>query len=132
MTMDWQDNPNVNPKIKVGKTAMEWGNAIDEPAMAAYGNTAADAAGAELTMLDKIKAMPDAMNTKQSAGGLFGDNMGSTMMGIGSIASAAAGIYNAYNQKKYQDKLFKMEETRVKRETARQDQQQKNYEKVFG
>lgn len=69
--------------------------------------------------------------------GIFGDafsagKIGGTMQGIGAIAGAAAGIYDAYNKKKYQDKVFGMEEKRVTRETARQDKQQANYDKVFG
>lgn len=60
------------------------------------------------------------------------DNIGGTMQGIGSIAGAAAGMYDAYNKKKYQDKVFGMEEKRVKRETERQDKQQAAYDKVFG
>ena len=76
--------------------------------------------------------------TSQSAGGfdmstMFdGKNIGGTMQGRGQIATAAAGIYDAYNKKEYQDKMFGMEEARVKRATERQDKQQANYEKVFG
>jgi hypothetical protein len=68
-------------------------------------------------------------NVGNSTGGLQG--IGSTMQGIGAIAGAAAGMYDAYNKKKYQDKVFGMEETRVARETARQDKQQAAYDKVF-
>lgn len=60
------------------------------------------------------------------------EGIGSTMQGIGAIAGAAAGIYDAYNKKKYQDKVFGMEEQRVARATQRQDKQQAAYDKVFG
>lgn len=88
-------------------------------------------AGGSSLSLESILAKPDAV---KSAGGLLDmkGGMGSTLQGIGAIAGAAAGIYDAYNKKKYQDKVFKMEENRVNREIARQDKQQANYEKVFG
>jgi hypothetical protein len=60
------------------------------------------------------------------------DKIGGTLSGIGEIAKAGAAIYDAHNKKKYQDKVFGMEEKRVERETERQDKQQANYEKVFG
>lgn len=69
--------------------------------------------------------------------GMFGDafsseNIGGTMQGIGVVAGSAAEIYDAYNKKKYQDKVFGMEEKRVARETDRQDRQQASYDRVFG
>lgn len=79
--------------------------------------------------LDSIMKKPDAL---KSAGG-FGDMFsGENMQGFGSIAQAAAGIYDAHNRKVYQDKVFKMEEDRVNRANTKQDKQQAAYEKVFG
>ncbi|MDD2267467.1 hypothetical protein [Sulfuricurvum sp.] len=103
----------------------------------AAGNVLADATMPKFDALEMAKGdtgfdfgkVPAVQN-----GGLF-DNMkglGTTLQGIGAIASAAAGVYDAYNKKKYQDKVFGMEEARVNRENARQDKQQLAYEKVFG
>lgn len=90
-------------------------------------------AGGSSLSLESILSKPDAAGMK-SEGGLFNmkGGMGSTLQGISAIAGAAAGIYDAYNKKKYQDKVFKMEENRVNREVARQDKQQSAYDKVFG
>lgn len=68
-----------------------------------------------------------------SVSDIFGkDKMASTMQVIGSIAQAAAGIYDTHNRKSYQDKVFSMEESRINREKAKQDKQQAEYDKVFG
>jgi len=113
--------------------------AIDEPMLGSYGNTLNDIAGAEYSMMDQINDVKSPFSLGgESAGGLdLGgmfkpDKIGGTLQGIGAIATAAASVYDAYNKKEYQDKVFKMEEKRVKRETERQDKQQANYEKVFG
>jgi len=112
---------------------------INEPLLGSYGNTLNDMAGAEYSMLDQIKdaKSPFSMGGESAGGfdmgGMFkADKIGGTLQGIGAIAGAAAGIYDAYNKKKYQDKVFGMEEKRVARETERQDKQQGAYEKVFG
>lgn len=60
------------------------------------------------------------------------DNIGSTLGGIGTAVSGAAAIYNAYQTKQYQDKLFKMEKERVDRANERQAKAQANYEKSTG
>lgn len=100
----------------------------------AWGITPDVGAMNNMTMLDQINAAPNALDGGKSAGGLFGTNggVGGTMQGVAAVASAAAGIYDAYNKKKYQDKVFGMEEKRVARETQRQDKQQASYDKVFG
>lgn len=83
--------------------------------------------------LDSILAKPDAVKSAGGSGDLFsGNNIGSTMQGIGAVAQAAAGVYDMHNKKKYQDKVFSMEEKRVNRANERQDKQQAAYEKVFG
>lgn len=118
---------------KVKAFGSELGTVADEYN---YGGMSADeitATGGSDFSLDSILAKPD---TIKSAGG-FGDmfdknNIGSTMQGIGAVASAAAGIYDMHNKKKYQDKVFSMEEKRVNRANERQDKQQAAYEKVFG
>lgn len=87
----------------------------------------------EITAIGKGNPSLDMTGTPNGApkaNGLSG--IGSTLQGIGALAGAAAGIYDAYNKKKYQDKVFGMEEQRVARATARQDKQQANYDKVFG
>lgn len=122
----------------MAKIAME--NMIDDTIGDAWGNSSGEidllGAGADGGMsLDSILAKPDAL---KSAGGFDMGNMfkpdkiSGTLQGIGAIAEAAAGIYDAHNKKKYRDKVFGMEEKRVARETQRQDKQQLNYEKVFG
>ena len=88
--------------------------------------------GKSLLGSDGIKLDSAGLGSKTSSGMFSGDNIGSTMQGIGSIATAAAGIYDAHNKKKYQDKVFGMEEQRVARATERQDKQQAAYDKVFG
>lgn len=117
--------------------AMEYNNEgmLVDPKIAEYANTF------EIPKADAMGRMDgfgdtNSLNTS-STDGVFGDsfssgNIGGTMQGIGSIATAAAGIYDAHNKKKYQDKVFGMEEKRVERETGRQDKQQVAYDKVFG
>lgn len=90
-------------------------------------------------MMGKIEGFgntPLPINSSSSDGifgdAFSGDKIGSTMQGIGAVASAAAGVYDTYNKKKYQDKVFGMEEARVSRETDRQDRQQASYDRVFG
>jgi len=100
-----------------------------------YGGMSADeinGLGESSLSLDSILSKPDAVKSAGGFGDIFGGGVSGTMQGIGAIASAAAGIYDAHNKKKYQDKVFKMEEDRVNRANARQDKQQAAYEKVFG
>ena len=61
-----------------------------------------------------------------------GDNIGSTLGGIGTGISGAAAIYNAYQTKQYQDKLFKMEKERVDRANERQAKAQAAYDNSKG
>jgi len=122
----------------MAKIGME--NMMDDTIGDAWGNSAGEidmlGAGVDQGMsLDSILAKPDAMKSAVGfdLGNMFkANNIGGTLQGIGAIAGAAAGIYDAHNKKKYQDKVFGMEEKRVARETERQDKQQANYEKVFG
>lgn len=98
----------------------------------AWGNTPDAGAMNNMTMLDQINAAPNILDGGKSAGGFNLGGVGTTIQGIGAVAQAAAGFYDAHNKKKYQDKVFGMEEARVARETTRQDKQQANYDKVFG
>jgi hypothetical protein len=53
---------------------------------------------------------------------------------LGSIASAVKGvasIYDSYNKKQYQDKIFGMEEKRVARQTAKEDKAQAALESAW-
>jgi hypothetical protein len=132
MTMDMMGNEGglYKPKTKTGaEAAMDFNAGIEDTYN--YGGMTTDE-----IMGDGVK--PDLKLDSQSAGGfdlggLFkADKIGGTLSGIGEIAKAGAMVYDAYNKKKYQDKVFGMEEKRVARETARQDKQQANYDKVFG
>lgn len=60
------------------------------------------------------------------------DHIGSTVQGIGSLVSGVAGITNASEQQKYQNKIFNLEKERVDKANARQETYQKNYENSKG
>lgn len=59
------------------------------------------------------------------------NNIGSTLGGIGSAIKGVAGIYDSYNKKQYQDKIFGMEEARVNREVAKQKKAQEGLEAAW-
>jgi len=111
----------------------EIGSVVDEYN---YGGMSADEIGAmgeSGISLDSILSKPDVAKSAGGSGDMFSaGNIGSTLQGGAAIASIAAGVYDTHNRKKYQDKVFKMEEERVNRANARQDKQQAAYEKVFG
>lgn len=119
---------------------MEYNNEgmMIDPKMAADANFAADFEVPKVDLMGRVKgfdttsALEIGPDTDLFKNAFSSGNIGSTMQGIGAIAGAAAGIYDARNKKKYQDKIFGMEEKRVARETARQDKQQAAYDKVFG
>lgn len=118
----------------MAKIATEFGNnfdMIDNPMENIDPSTIGGISEATSTDFLKTAKLDGLTGTKPDTGFSLG-GVGSTMQGIGAIAGAAAGMYDAYNKKKYQDKVFGMEEKRVARETARQDKQQAAYDKVFG
>jgi hypothetical protein len=124
----------IKPKIK---TVWDNGMSNMESPVLESGVTFEGAGEAMSPSFAKSKGMDGLADTKSAGGFDFGnmfkvENIGGTLQGIGAIAGAAAGIYDAHNKKKYQDKVFAMEEKRVARETERQDKQQANYDKVFG
>ncbi len=128
--------PKINPttgalESNTGVSAIEFGNDLINPAdKIDVGNI--NGIG-EVTSTDFLKtAKLDGLTDLKSAGGFNLGGVGTTIQGIGAVAQAAAGFYDAHNKKKYQDKVFGMEEARVARETTRQDKQQANYDKVFG
>ena len=47
-----------------------------------------------------------------------------TLGGLGSAVKGVASIWDAYNKKQYQDKVFGMEEKRVARQTKKEDDAQ--------
>lgn len=61
-----------------------------------------------------------------------GGGLGSTLQGIGAVTGALASIYGIREQKKYQDEVLGMEKERVAKNEARRDQQQAEYDKVWG
>lgn len=118
----------------MAKIATEYGNnfdMIDNPMESIDPSTIGGIGEATSTDFLKTAKLDGLSEVKPDTGFTLG-SVGSTMQGIGAIAGAAAGMYDAYNKRKYQDKVFGMEEQRVARATARQDKQQAAYDKVFG
>lgn len=62
----------------------------------------------------------DSTDSNKTSDMLSGISLG----GIGSAVKGVASIWEAYNKKEYQDKIFGMEEKRVARQTKKEDDAQ--------
>lgn len=60
-----------------------------------------------------------------------GDNIGSSLGGIGIITKGVGSIWDAYNKKEYQDEMVSMEKARVAREVDKQTKAQAALDKAW-
>lgn len=91
----------------------------------------------EIKVMDTTGAWDSTKNFVNTGAKTSGDSkesggFGSTLQGIGAVTGALASVYGIQQQKKYQDKVLKMEEDRVEKNEARRDEKQAAYEKVWG
>lgn len=83
------------------------------------------------TMLDRWNTEPKKLANDSASDGSMLDKAWDNIGGIGTALSGAASIYDAFNKKKYQDKIVKMEEQRIAKANSRMDKAQKAFESVW-